>query len=74
MSDKEIESLNKKIGQVSKNEDEEGGKGNIPKQEKINEVIFEEIKSYLLKKEHVHLLDELINQRKKMKSHFCCIT
>jgi len=65
LSDKEIENLSKKIGQVSKNEDEEGGKVNIPKQEKINEVIFEEIKSYLLKKEHVHLLDELINQRKK---------
>ncbi len=71
LSDEEIKNLKEKIkngnGKNGENGNEEDKKEQIPKQEKINEVIFEEIKGILQNKKQHYLLKELIENTKNEK-------
>ncbi len=73
LSDKEIKNLKEKIKNGNGNDkngengNEEGKKEQIPKQEKINKVTFEEIKGILQNKKQYYLLKELIEKTKNEK-------
>ncbi len=73
LSDEEIKNLKEKIKNGNGNDkngengNEEDKKEQIPKQEKINEVIFEEIKGILQNKKQYYLLKELIENTKNEK-------
>ncbi len=73
LSDKEIKNLKEKIKNGNGNDkngengNEEDKKEQIPKQEKINEVIFEEIKGILQNKKQPYLLKKLIENTKNEK-------
>jgi len=67
LSEEEIKKLKEKIG--SEKKETEDKKDKTPKQEKINEVIFEEVKRYLEKKNHPELIKYLIEETKNEKPH-----
>ncbi len=76
LSDEEIKNLKEKIkngngnNKNGENGNEEGKKEQIPKQEKINEVIFEEIKGILQNKKQLLSFKGVNRKDEKRKTNF----
>ncbi|SNZ14353.1 site-specific DNA-methyltransferase [Hydrogenobacter hydrogenophilus] len=66
LSEDEIKELENKINNKDNNNAEEGQKNSM-KQEKINEVIFEKIKNWLLKNKQLELYKQLIEEKRNEK-------
>ncbi len=73
LSDEEIKNLKEKVKNGNGNDkngengNEEGKKEQVIKQEKINEIIFEEVKGILRNQKQLYLLKELIEETKNEK-------
>ncbi|HOM27519.1 MAG TPA: site-specific DNA-methyltransferase [bacterium] len=67
LSEEEVKKLNNKVKDEKDNNNEEDKKDQLPKQEKINQVIFEEIKEILQAQKQFYLLKDLIEETKNEK-------